>query len=367
MLSNVPGVRRTVFTPVVPEPLADADRAVFDAIEHRDPLALRAALEQGGDPNAIAREEIISDHDSWVEERSPLNEALRVHGPIALDLVNVLLQAGASLEHPTTGHHALTRATNLKRWDLLNRLLDESISPPDEDVENPRSVHRQVLGALLYDAQVPTLTRLINQGWTWHPNPDQDGWLTAFLNRMRQRDPLPDRWSAMLDLCLANDPTINGMRRQHPENTPLTLALQTGHEDLVRAVLACGADVHQPVHQEVWADDEAVPRLIWEDRGITPLHLAAMANRPELCRLLIEHGADVHRRADTAWTKAQASAAWHFDQPLASTDAPLTALDAAQRCDAHAAAALLEREMLLARDLDLARVAERTLRPRSRL
>lgn len=351
MLTNVPRAVRPAFAPVTPSTstLPAADQALFDAIARHDPEALRAALTRGANVHAIRHEEVEADHDSWVEEHTPLTDALRVPGPVALTLVSTLLDAGASIEHPSFfGRNALSMVARMGRWDLVNRLLDHTATPPEEDIEHHRSVHRHVLGAALSAAETTTLKRLVEQGWRWNHDPSQDGWLHAFLDRMQRREALPAGWLATLDLCMAIDPgAINVHRRQHPSNTALTMAVASGHPELVQAVLDHGADANQPIHEDVWADDEAVPRLIWEDHGVTPLHVAARNDRTEICEILIRYGADVHRRADTAWTVKEAAGAWHFNQPLpASSSPPLTALDAARRHEAHAAAALLEREML---------------------
>jgi ankyrin repeat protein len=61
--------------------------------------------------------------------------------------------------------------------------------------------------------------------------------------------------------------------------TPLHVASQFGHLDVVKWLLDHNADVH--VH---------------DDKGDTPLHLAAIEGHLEVARILLEHNAEVNSR-----------------------------------------------------------------------
>ena len=61
-------------------------------------------------------------------------------------------------------------------------------------------------------------------------------------------------------------------------STPLHCATWKGHPEVVKALLAAGADVNSVNQNEHW--------------GTTPLHAAAHANQAVIAQLLIDHGAN---------------------------------------------------------------------------
>lgn len=92
--------------------------------------------------------------------------------------------------------------------------------------------------------------------------------------------------------------------------TPLGLASYFGHYDIVKMLLAKGAEVNiysknemqvAPIHSAVSADNLEIARLLLENKadpnliqshGITPLHEAAGNGSPEMVKLLLKYQAD---------------------------------------------------------------------------
>jgi len=92
--------------------------------------------------------------------------------------------------------------------------------------------------------------------------------------------------------------------------TPLGLASYFGQYDVVKLLLAKGAEVNiysknvmqvAPIHSAVTADNLEIARLLLENRadpniiqskGVTPLHEAAQNGNPEMIELLLKYEAD---------------------------------------------------------------------------
>jgi SepF-like predicted cell division protein (DUF552 family) len=93
--------------------------------------------------------------------------------------------------------------------------------------------------------------------------------------------------------------------------TPLCLAVEHGHTEIVKLLIEHGADVNAscyidsfetPLHQAVVDDDTEIAKLLIQNGadvnarrsfdGLTPLHLAASGGYSRMVRLLLENGAD---------------------------------------------------------------------------
>lgn len=134
------------------------------------------------------------------------------------------------------------------------------------------------------------------------------------------------------DAALANAVASDGF-------TPLGLAAFFGHPKATRLLLAAGSDPNQAAHNPM---------------KVAPLHSAVAGGTVEIVRDLLAHGADVHARQDTGFTALHGAAAEgsvemvrlllaHGADRFAKNDAGKTPADLARERGREQAAELLLR------------------------
>lgn len=139
---------------------------------------------------------------------------------------------------------------------------------------------------------------------------------------------------------------VNALNRY--DQTPLHLAAEEGHADVVELLLSQGADVEVRDYylscEELWAEFvEDTPELFghfsqarellssfYYQNGCTPLHLAAEAGHTDVAKLLLSHGADVN--AEDIWYQtplhlAAANGHTHMTELLIVQDADVNKRD----------------------------------------
>ena len=94
------------------------------------------------------------------------------------------------------------------------------------------------------------------------------------------------RHPAAVRMLLANGAEVNVPSRNAQRVAPIHSAVAGGDAEIVRDLLADGADVHA------------------REGGFTPLHGAAAEGNVEMVQLLLDHGADPNARSDTGKTPA---------------------------------------------------------------
>ena len=94
---------------------------------------------------------------------------------------------------------------------------------------------------------------------------------------------------------LANGINVDAVN-DRPWKTPLSLATREGHKEIVKLLIAKGADVN-----------------VKDKREQTPLHAAAFGGHKEIAELLIANGGDVNARNDFGWTPLH-QAAYSFTE-----------------------------------------------------
>ena len=114
-----------------------------------------------------------------------------------------------------------------------------------------------------------------------------------------------------------------------PAGTPLHISVQEGHMNVIKLLLAHGADINSlaadnstPLHIALQQGHLEIANLLLnsgaevnsqEQSGLTPLHLAAYKGRLDIFHILLERNADVHvhNRGDTALLLAASGG--HFE------------------------------------------------------
>lgn len=130
---------------------------------------------------------------------------------------------------------------------------------------------------------------------------------------------------------LAQNPSIINELSDHGFS-PLGIAAHFGQEDIVRSLLAKGADPDfpsqngynvYPIHAALGAGNNNIVKMLIEagaevnvvqSSRITPLHLAAQQGNIDIIILLLENGADISIQTDTGQTPSDLAAERGFTE-----------------------------------------------------
>jgi len=283
------------------------DVGISAAIRRGDAASVRAMLEEGR----------ASVHDIiGVQRCSPLWLAMVLHH---VDVVRILLQAGADPYHETESYHGSSPIRAAFERSLSGRAVDVELANlfplwryyDDEDYS---PLHLSILGVLRLDLA----TALRQPSYIADINRSSGDGLTPLLTAAIRGDTPAVRLllRAGADVELAS---AEGIR-------PLHSACRNGHDDIVRLLLSAGACVNTRDSYNRTAltnaaacthhDPDKVVRILAmllrhgsrhqvnegggeSSRGVPPLHYAVSAGMVESARFLIEAGgADINQRSD---------------------------------------------------------------------
>ncbi len=228
----------------------------------------------------------------------------------SLDVVRALVEAGAFLDAvvPTTGHTPLLEAFWYKWPDIVGYLLDH-----DAGVNLGTHYGFSMREHFEYTLNVNVLgkERLIEADRLLRLRRDRDE-QAARGGRLMAAVTTGDL--AEVDRLLAEGvpvdvryPVLNGFNDAH---TPLLVAARDGHGEIVRSLLAAGADVNAteptfgavPLHKAVYNGHAGITRILVAAPGVdldfqgatngyTPLHDALWHGFEDCSRVLLEAGA----------------------------------------------------------------------------
>jgi hypothetical protein len=95
-------------------------------------------------------------------------------------------------------------------------------------------------------------------------------------------------------------------------STPLFMAAQDGYIDIVEVLLAAHADVNKARTTDAQRGNAGAapgsPRLVEE--GATPLHVAAQNSHVDVIKMLLAAGADRNKASEKGWTPFKAAKRW---------------------------------------------------------
>ena len=261
----------------------DADYTVRD---NRGNTALHLAASEGRLDVASMLLELGVDVDPKNNEGfTPLRQVSQGMLEGHRDIMWLLLYHGANLDaRDNHGNTALHFAASEGHLDVARMLLElgadvdsqnnERLTPLQQASQGMREGHRDIvrllLVRLLLDHRANRNTR-DNRGIIPLALPSPGGILHAAR-------------SGQLDLCRRTSPENNVKANSH-NSTPLHLASQYGHTDVVRLLL----------------DNEASADVRDGD-GNTPLHCAAGFGHLEIIRMLLERRAGINYQNNQGWT-----------------------------------------------------------------
>ncbi len=223
--------------------------------------------------------------------------------------IKLLLERGAKVDRDNLPH----LFSSIEDSDVLSALMDAA---GDVDL-------KQELGTKLLATAVDNENEVATQ-WLITRGAQPDLFTACTLGRTED-----------VKRLLGEVPTlVNSVQPDYPRESALALAVQHGHIDVVRLLIAGGANVHlrESTRGDTLAHEAAahghldVLQLLLEngfslegkdDAGATLLHAAASGSQPEIARYLISKGADVNaanfRRETPLHAVGDRAAFWLYD------------------------------------------------------
>ncbi|KAF4966549.1 hypothetical protein FSARC_5791 [Fusarium sarcochroum] len=228
--------------------------------ERRGVLAL---LESGADVDAV---------DAW-------NQTALFYAVDACsgDVVRTLLEHGADPDIPSnTGHSPLEVAIGLNNSEVAKILLEFA---PDLNAPTTTGHPPAFLASWLGSTDVlETLIPYIDVDQIWNAE--------RLIHRACFRG-----WGNVVDKLISRHANLHDPPKDTPKATPVALAAERGHNDVLRALLAAGAAVECPV-----------PLMS------SPLHIAAASRNLLACELLLRAGGYINARTEDGSTALSVAA-----------------------------------------------------------
>jgi len=258
--------------------------------------ALMTAAADGHE--AVVR--LLLDHGASIEHPVDGNDATALHYAHGVPVVKMLLEAGAdpnAATHATRHGTRLNEAVSRDETEVARVLLQAGADP---NLHVPLRGARPEIARLLLEAGADPDARIDSNSWT------ADG-QTLLMAALRSED--PERAQFLIDagadlttsdaegmtvlmyaLRHGNDAVVDAALEAGADLTArtddslsvLTLAAGLGRTDIVRSALDAGADLNETAEVEVGPGSVAA----------TPLTMAAMRGQTDTVRLLLDAGAD---------------------------------------------------------------------------
>jgi ankyrin repeat protein len=281
-----------------------APEALFQAVDEGNEVVVRDFLEKGGKVNALDKNGATM----------LLHAAKKGHYALA----SFLIAKGANVNAVTPMYGAgvlvflIQTLHNDKRMNgaqrlSFDKLLDDIANSPNFNV-NLKTMAGCTALIFAVGKTLEDMTRwLLSNGAD--PNlkytPQEETILTMFLKRSIQ----DERYTHILNLIVDNPQTdVNLANRDGI--TPLMLATQKGHTDIIRKLLDKGANINEKdrvgntalIFAITYNKIDAARLLVErgaevepEENTLVPLQFAIEKRNSEIVRILIEHGANTNR------------------------------------------------------------------------